>query len=55
MPQIETIVTGGVDGANATSFLDAGAVAVGIGSALVRASAEERRRLIASIVRGPAA
>ena len=49
MPEIETIVTGGVDGSNAGAFLDAGAVAVGIGSALVRASADERRRVIASI------
>jgi 2-dehydro-3-deoxyphosphogluconate aldolase/(4S)-4-hydroxy-2-oxoglutarate aldolase len=49
MPEIETIVTGGVDGSNARDFLDAGAVAVGIGSALVRATAADRRRIIASI------
>jgi Entner-Doudoroff aldolase len=49
MPDIEMIVTGGVNATNATEFLEAGAVAVGIGSALVRASARERRRLLASI------
>ena len=49
LPEIEMIVTGGVDAANAIEFLEAGAVAVGIGSALVRASARERRRLLAAI------
>ena len=49
MPDIEMIVTGGVDAANAIEFLEAGAVAVGIGSALVRASATERRALLAAI------
>lgn len=49
LPEIETIVTGGVDATNAISFLEAGAVAVGIGSAIVRATPDERRSLIASI------
>ena len=49
MPEIETIVTGGVDATNAVAFLEAGATAVGIGSAIVRATAEERRSLIATI------
>jgi 2-dehydro-3-deoxyphosphogluconate aldolase / (4S)-4-hydroxy-2-oxoglutarate aldolase len=49
MPEIETIATGGIDVTNARAFLDSGATAVGIGSALVRASAEERRSLIASV------
>jgi 2-dehydro-3-deoxyphosphogluconate aldolase / (4S)-4-hydroxy-2-oxoglutarate aldolase len=49
MPEIETIVTGGVDATNAIDFLEAGAVAVGIGSAIVRATAEERRLLVAAI------
>jgi 2-dehydro-3-deoxyphosphogluconate aldolase/(4S)-4-hydroxy-2-oxoglutarate aldolase len=49
LPEIETIVTGGVDATNAVAFLEAGAVAVGIGSALVRAPAAERRALLASI------
>ena len=49
LPEIETIVTGGVDATNAVGYLDAGAVAVGIGSAIVRASAAERRALIEAI------
>jgi 2-dehydro-3-deoxyphosphogluconate aldolase/(4S)-4-hydroxy-2-oxoglutarate aldolase len=53
MPEIETIVTGGVDASNAVAFLEAGAVAVGIGSAIVRAGATERRALIASIGAAP--
>jgi 2-dehydro-3-deoxyphosphogluconate aldolase/(4S)-4-hydroxy-2-oxoglutarate aldolase len=47
LPEIETIVTGGVDAANALAFLDAGAVAVGIGSALTRIGRAERRDLVA--------
>jgi 2-dehydro-3-deoxyphosphogluconate aldolase/(4S)-4-hydroxy-2-oxoglutarate aldolase len=46
LPEIELIATGGVDGTNAAAFLEAGAVAVGIGSALVRATPEKRRALI---------
>ncbi len=49
MPEIETIVTGGVDATNAVAFLEAGAVAVGIGSALVRASPADRRALLEAI------
>jgi 2-dehydro-3-deoxyphosphogluconate aldolase / (4S)-4-hydroxy-2-oxoglutarate aldolase len=49
LPEIETIVTGGVDATKAVDFLEAGAVAVGIGSAIVRATAEERRLLLAAI------
>ena len=52
LPEIETIVTGGVDGSNAVALLDAGAVAVGIGSALVRMTRSERRALIAAIAPG---
>jgi 2-dehydro-3-deoxyphosphogluconate aldolase/(4S)-4-hydroxy-2-oxoglutarate aldolase len=55
LPEIETIVTGGIDATNAIDFLDAGAVAVGIGSAIVRASAKERRALIATIAAAGAA
>lgn len=51
LPEIETIVTGGVDATNAAAFLDAGAVAVGIGSAIARATSEERRRIVAAVVR----
>ena len=54
LPEVETIVTGGVDASNATAFLDAGAVAVGIGSALMRMSPAERRDLMAAIAQaGP--
>lgn len=49
MPQIEIIPTGGVDASNAEAFLEAGAAAVGIGSALVRASARERRDIVARL------
>jgi 2-dehydro-3-deoxyphosphogluconate aldolase/(4S)-4-hydroxy-2-oxoglutarate aldolase len=49
MPQIEIIPTGGVDASNAEAFLEAGAAAVGIGSALVRASASERRDIVARL------
>jgi len=47
LPEIETIVTGGVDASNAVAFLEAGAVAVGIGSALPRMDRAERRDLVA--------
>ena len=46
MAEVETIATGGVDQMNAAAFLEAGAVAVGIGSALQRMSADERRGLV---------
>ena len=49
LPEIETIVTGGVDGGNLRAFLEAGAVAVGVGSALVRADADQRRALVESV------
>ena len=45
LPEIETIVTGGVDQTNAAAFLAAGAVAVGVGSALQRMTHDERRAL----------
>ena len=51
LTEIELIPTGGVDGSNAGAFLEAGAVAVGLGSALVRATPEERRAIIDSITR----
>jgi 2-dehydro-3-deoxyphosphogluconate aldolase/(4S)-4-hydroxy-2-oxoglutarate aldolase len=47
-PDIELIATGGIDGASARAFLDAGCVAVGVGSALVRADAAERRAIVAA-------
>ncbi len=49
LPEIETVVTGGVDAANAVAFLAAGAVAVGIGSALGRMTGTERLALVAAI------
>jgi 2-dehydro-3-deoxyphosphogluconate aldolase/(4S)-4-hydroxy-2-oxoglutarate aldolase len=51
--EIELIPTGGVDGTNARDFLDAGAAAVGVGSALVRADDAGRRELV-SLVAGTA-
>lgn len=55
LPEVETVVTGGVDATNAVAFLDAGAVAVGIGSALVRMTRDERRALATSVGTGIAA
>ena len=49
LPEVETIVTGGVDASNAVAFLAAGAVALGIGSAIGRMSFDERRALIAAV------
>lgn len=51
LPQIEVIPTGGVDADNARALLDAGAVAVGLGSALVRATPQARRFLITQVAR----
>lgn len=48
-PDIETIATGGIDASNARLFLEAGCVAVGVGSALARATPEERRALVAAV------
>jgi len=53
MPEIELIATGGIDASNARAFLDAGAVAVGVGSAIARATPDERRALV-RVVRTPA-
>lgn len=49
LPDVGLIPTGGVDGSNAAAFLEAGAVAVGIGSALTKSDAETRRALVASL------
>lgn len=46
MPGIELIPTGGVDASNAVDYLEAGAVAVGIGGAIARATAEQRRAIV---------
>ena len=49
MPEIEAIATGGITFENATSFLEAGAVAIGMGSAIVEGDATRRQRFIASL------
>jgi 2-dehydro-3-deoxyphosphogluconate aldolase/(4S)-4-hydroxy-2-oxoglutarate aldolase len=49
LPDIQIVPSGGVDATNARAFLDAGAAAVGLSGALVRATSEERRALIASL------
>ena len=49
LPEIESIVSGGVDASNAAAFLAAGAVAVGIGSALTRLTRAERRALVLAL------
>jgi 2-dehydro-3-deoxyphosphogluconate aldolase/(4S)-4-hydroxy-2-oxoglutarate aldolase len=48
LPDIELIATGGVDAANAGTFLASGCVAVGVGGALVNGSHEERRAIVAA-------
>lgn len=49
LPHVDLIPTGGVDGSNAAAFLDAGAVAVGIGSALTKCDPVTRRTLVAAL------
>lgn len=49
LPEVETVVTGGVDASNAVQFIEAGAVAVGIGSGLTRMSGDERRTLVRAL------
>ena len=51
LPDVQLIPTGGIDATNAGAFLAAGAAAVGIGGAITRATPEERRALVASVVR----
>jgi 2-dehydro-3-deoxyphosphogluconate aldolase/(4S)-4-hydroxy-2-oxoglutarate aldolase len=50
LPDVALIPTGGVDASNATAFLEAGAAAVGIGSAITRATSDERRALVRSLL-----
>jgi 2-dehydro-3-deoxyphosphogluconate aldolase/(4S)-4-hydroxy-2-oxoglutarate aldolase len=47
LADVPLLVTGGVDATNARAFLDAGAVAVGVGSGL--GSGDELRRLLATV------
>ena len=49
MPAVGLIATGGVDATNAPAFLEAGAVAVGIGGAITRAGADVRRAIVAAV------
>lgn len=49
MSEVEIIATGGVDASNARAYLDAGAAAVGVGSALARMDPEQRRALVAGL------
>lgn len=49
--EIEVIPTGGIDAGNAAAFLAAGAVAVGIGSALVQGDAAARRAILDAVTR----
>lgn len=50
-PEIECIATGGIDASNARAFLDAGCVAVGVGSAITRATPAQRRALVDTVRR----
>ncbi|HET8784746.1 MAG TPA: hypothetical protein VFM38_03865 [Candidatus Limnocylindrales bacterium] len=45
---VELIATGGVDATNATAYLEAGCVAVGVGGALVKADRAGRQALISA-------
>jgi 2-keto-3-deoxy-6-phosphogluconate aldolase len=47
LADVQLLVTGGVDASNARSFIDAGAVAVGVGSALD--DPDQARRLVAAL------
>jgi 2-dehydro-3-deoxyphosphogluconate aldolase/(4S)-4-hydroxy-2-oxoglutarate aldolase len=47
LADVPLLVTGGIDASNASAFLDAGAVAVGVGSALD--DPDQARRLVAQV------
>lgn len=49
LPEVRLIPTGGIDASNARAYLDAGAAAVGIGSAITRADAAGRRAIIRAV------
>ncbi len=53
LPEIEVLPTGGIGAANAAAFLEAGAVAVGVGGALSGGSPADRAAILAA-VRGAA-
>jgi 2-dehydro-3-deoxyphosphogluconate aldolase / (4S)-4-hydroxy-2-oxoglutarate aldolase len=52
MPEIELIPTGGIDASSAAAFLAAGAVAVGMGGAIVNAAPDERAAIVTSVGTG---
>lgn len=49
LPDVQLIPTGGIDATNAAAFLEAGAAAVGIGSAITRATSKERQALLTAL------
>jgi 2-dehydro-3-deoxyphosphogluconate aldolase/(4S)-4-hydroxy-2-oxoglutarate aldolase len=51
LPEIELIPTGGIDESSGRAFVNAGAVAVGVGSAIVRAEPDARRALVQALAR----
>ena len=51
MPDAQLIPTGGIDASNARAFLDAGAIAVGIGGAITGGDAAARRAIVAALAR----
>jgi 2-dehydro-3-deoxyphosphogluconate aldolase/(4S)-4-hydroxy-2-oxoglutarate aldolase len=53
LPDVQLIPTGGVDAGYAGAFLAAGAAAVGIGGAITRATPEERRAMVDSVMEAP--
>ncbi len=50
LPDVALIPTGGIDRGNARVFLEAGAAAVGIGGAIVRASSDERAAIVRTLL-----
>ncbi len=51
MPDVQLVATGGVDATNALAYLQAGAAAVGVGSAITKADAATRRAIVESVAR----
>ncbi len=49
LPDVQLIPTGGIDAANAAAYLEAGAAAVGVGSALTGADREARRAIVRAV------
>ena len=53
LPHVQLIPTGGIDAGNAGAFLAAGAAAVGIGSAITRATPEQQHAIVDSVLGTP--